>query len=197
MDAKVVLRHYGLDPEKDLTWIDSRGKPPNTERYRLALFDKGEVDAVCCDPPHWNIAVQMGGHALTSCRDLFAIPEAGFSTSPAVIAEKPFVVKGMVRAILRGTAVARVSKEETLDSILRHNHYITRELAILAYDEVHKEWGPVLDFEAYQRKVDIYTSEWNLPKKPVSDYYNFKYLKEALDELGMLRSWDPRMDLKG
>jgi hypothetical protein len=54
----------------------------------------------------------------------------------------------------------------------------------------------VLDVEAYQRKVDIYTSEWNLPKKPVSDYYNFKYLKEALDELGMLRSWDPRMDLK-
>jgi NitT/TauT family transport system substrate-binding protein len=196
MDAKVVLRHYGLDPEKDLTWIDSRGQPPNTERFRLALFDKGEVDAVCCDPPHWNIAVQMGGHALTSCRDLFAIPEAGFSTSPAVIAEKPVVVKRMVRAILRGTAVARVSKEETLDSILRHNHYITRELATLAYDEVHKEWGPVLDYEAYQRKVDFYTSEWKLPKKPVSDYYNFKYLKQALDELGMLRSWDPRMDFK-
>jgi hypothetical protein len=63
---------------------------------------------------------------LPARRDLFAIPEAGFSTSPAVIAEKPFVVKGMVRAILRGAAVARVSKEETLDSILRHNHYITR-----------------------------------------------------------------------
>jgi hypothetical protein len=30
----------------------------------------------------------------------------------------------------------------------------------------------------------------------VSDYYNFKYLKEVLDELDMLRSWDPRMDLK-
>jgi hypothetical protein len=97
---------------------------------------------------------------------------------------------------LRGTAIARVSKEETLDSILRHNHYITRALATLAYDEVHKEWGPVLDFEAYQRKVDFYTSEWNLPKKPVSDYYNFKYLKEALDELGMLHSWDPKMDFK-
>jgi hypothetical protein len=25
---------------------------------------------------------------------------------------------------------------------------------------------------------------------------HFKYLKEALDELGMLRSWDPWMDLK-
>jgi hypothetical protein len=113
-----------------------------------------------------------------------------------VIAEKPLVVKGMVRAILRGTAIARVSKEETLDSILRHNHYITREMASLAYDEVHKEWGPVLDYDAYQRKVDIYTKEWNLPKKPVSAYFNFKYLKEALDDLGMLHSWDPKMDLK-
>jgi len=54
----------------------------------------------------------------------------------------------------------------------------------------------VLDLEAYQRKVDFYTNEWSLPKKPVSDYYNFKYLKEALDELDMLRSWDPRLDFK-
>jgi hypothetical protein len=53
-----------------------------------------------------------------------------------------------------------------------------------------KSGGPVLDFEAYQRKVDFYTNEWNLPKKPVSDYYNFKYLKEALDELGLLHTWD-------
>ena len=45
MDAKMVMRHFGVDPEKDVTWIDSRGKPPNTERFRLALFEKGEVDA--------------------------------------------------------------------------------------------------------------------------------------------------------
>jgi ABC-type nitrate/sulfonate/bicarbonate transport system substrate-binding protein len=194
MDAKVVLRHFGVDPEKDITWIDSRGKPPNTERFRLQLFEKGEVDAICSDPPHWNIAVEMGGRQLTSCRDLFALPEAGFSTSPAVIAEKPQVVKGMVKSILRGTEIARLSKEETLDSIMRHNHYITREMASTAYDAIHKEWGPVLDMEAYQRKVDIYTREWKLPPKPVSGYYNFRYLKEALDELGMLRSWDKAMD---
>jgi hypothetical protein len=45
--------------------------------------------------------------------------------------------------------------------------------------------------------VDFYTSEWKLPKKPVSDYYNFKYLKEALDELGLLHTWDPRLEFKG
>jgi hypothetical protein len=56
--------------------------------------------------------------------------------------------------------------------------------------------GPVLYFDAYQRKVDFYTKEWNLPEKPVSDYYNFKYPKEALDELDMLGSWDSKMDFK-
>jgi len=78
MDAKMVMRHFGVDPEKDVTWIDKPRQAANTERFRLALFEKGEVDAVCCDPPHWNIAVQMGGHALQSCRDLFSIPRPAF-----------------------------------------------------------------------------------------------------------------------
>lgn len=195
IDAKVVLRHFGIkDPERDVTWVNSRGMPPDTERYRLQLFDKGELDAVCSDPPHWNMAVKMGGRKLTSCRDLFTLPEAGFSTSPVVIDEKPEIVKGMVRSILRGAELARRNKEETLDSILRHNPHINREMASIAWDEVHDEWGPVLEMEAYRRKVDIYTREWNLPPKPVEAYYNFKFLKEALEELGLLRSWDPAMD---
>src|SRR6185312_7890773 len=112
MDAKMVMRHFGVDPEKDVTWIDSRGKPPNTERFRLALFEKGEVDAVCCDPPHWNIAVQMGGHALQSCRDLFSIPEAGFSTSPAVIAEKPLVVKRWCARFYEGSWLLSTARKK-------------------------------------------------------------------------------------
>ena len=40
MDAKMVMRHFGVDPDKDVTWIDSRGKPPNTERFRLGLLDR-------------------------------------------------------------------------------------------------------------------------------------------------------------
>lgn len=193
MDAKVVLRHFGLDPDRDITWVDSRGKPPDTERYRLQLFEKGEIDAVCCDPPHWNIAVKMGGRRLTSCRDLYVLPEAGLSTSPVVIAEKPELVKKMVRATLRGGEFARLNKEETVDCILRHNTHVNREMASIAWDEDHNDWGPVLDIEAYRRKVKFYSDEWNLPPKPVEAYYNFQFLKEALEELGLLRSWEPAM----
>ena len=82
MDARIVLRHFGVDPRTEVTFVDSRGQPPDTERYRLALFEKGELDAVCCDPPHWNIAVNMGGRRLTSARDLFVLPEAGSDHQP-------------------------------------------------------------------------------------------------------------------
>jgi NitT/TauT family transport system substrate-binding protein len=194
MDARIVLRHFGVDPETEVTFVDSRGQPPDTERYRLALFDKGELDAVCCDPPHWNIAVSMGGNRLTSARDLFVLPEAGLTTSPLVIEEKPDLVRGMVRAVLRGAEFARQNKQETIDCILRHNVHITREMADTAWDQDHHDWGPVLEMDAYRRKVEIYTREWKLPVRPVEAYYNFQFLKEALDDLGLLRSFDPAME---
>jgi ABC-type nitrate/sulfonate/bicarbonate transport system substrate-binding protein len=193
IDAIIALREFGVGPD-DVTWVDSRGKPPDTERYRLELFQKGELDAVCSDPPHWNIAVRMGGHRLTSARDLFVLPEAGLSTTPVVISEKPELVKAMVRATLRGGEFARMNREETIDCILRHQFHISRDLAELAWEEDHLDWGPLLDMTAYQRKTDIYTREWNLPVQPVSKYYNFRFLKEACAELGLLRSWDAAMD---
>jgi len=193
IDATIALRHFGVDPD-DVTWVDSRGKPPDTERYRLELFQKGELDAVCCDPPHWNIAVRMGGHRLTSARDLYTLPEAGLSTTRTVINEKPELVKAMVRACLRGGEFARMNHDETIDCILRHQVHISRDLAELAWEEDHLDWGPLLDMSAYERKNEIYTREWNLPKQPVSHYYNFSFLKEACKELGLLRSWDSAMD---
>jgi hypothetical protein len=193
IDATIVLRHFGVDPD-DVTWVDSRGKPPDTERYRLALFEKGELDAVCCDPPHWNIAVRMGGHRLTSARDLYALPEAGLSTTIDVIEQRPELVLAMVRATLRGAEFARLNRNETIDCILRHQIHVSHELAEIAWDEDHNDWGPVLDMSAYERKVEIYTREWNLPDYPVAKYYRFDFLKQALRELKLLRSWDPALD---
>jgi len=95
---------------------------------------------------------------------------------------------------LRGGEFARMNHDETIDCILRHQVHISRDLAELAWEEDHLDWGPLLDMSAYERKNEIYTREWNLPKQPVSTYYNFSFLKEACKELGLLRSWDSAMD---
>jgi hypothetical protein len=52
----------------------------------------------------------------------------------------------------------------------------------------------VLDISAYERKVGIYTREWKLPEYPVAKYYRFDFLKQALGELKLLRSWDQAFD---
>jgi ABC-type nitrate/sulfonate/bicarbonate transport system substrate-binding protein len=193
IDAKIALRHFGVDPA-ELTWVDSRGQPPDTERYRLALFDRGELDAVCCDPPHWNEAVAMGGRRLTSARDLLELPEAGIGTSPEVIERHPDVVRGMVRAVLRGVEFARQNREETLDCVLRHDPRMTRERAAEVWTICHDDWVPPTTPGPYERKVEIYTREWNLPPRPIHAYYNFTFLKEAMHDLRLLRSWDPALD---
>ena len=64
----------------------------------------------------------------------------------------------------------------------------------LVPDRHHNDWGPVLDMSSYERKVEIYTREWNLPDHPVAKYYRFDFLKQALRELKLLRSWDPSLD---
>src|SRR5207247_11024689 len=84
--------------------------------------------------------------------------------------------------------------EETMDRILRHNVHNTHDMASLAWEQYHEDWGPVLDMDADQRNVEIYTREWKLPPRPVEAYYNFQFLKEALDELGLLRTFDPAME---
>jgi hypothetical protein len=51
-----------------------------------------------------------------------------------------------------------------------------------------------LEITAYERKVAIYSREWSLPKYPVAKYYRFDFLRQALSELKLLRSWDPAFD---
>ena len=100
----------------------------------------------------------------------------------------------IVRATLRGAEFARQNRAETVDCVLRHQIHASRELAEIAWEEDHNDWGPVLDIGAYEHKVAIYSREWNLPKHPVAKYYRFDFLKQALSELKLLRSWDPALD---
>jgi hypothetical protein len=88
---------------------------------------------------------------------------------------------------------ARQNREETLDVILRHHTNLNRTEARTIWTECHNDWGPLVEMGPYKRKVEIYTREWNLPPRPVHAYYNFTYLKEALEDLRLLRAWDPEL----
>lgn len=185
VDSRVVLRRFGLDPDRDVDLVPSEGKPPDTERARLEAFKSGDVVAVCSDPPHWNIAIRMGGHRLPSARDFYRWPEDGLSTTKEVIRERPDLVKKAVRAAIKAADFARKNKEATVQAMLKHNRFVEREVAEECWDYLKDDWGPVTDLDAFRQKIEAYTLEWKLPSLPFEQYYELRFVREALEELGL------------
>lgn len=187
MDARVVLKRYGLDPEKDVTWINSTAQPPDTERRRVEALSKGEADAMASGPPHWAMGVKMGLRRLPSARDFEIRPEDGLSTSPRIIKERPDVVKGVVRALIRGTEFVRLNKEETLDILQRHIIYADRDTLSYCYDSIHQQFYVISDEEPYEDMARLYEELYGLDHKPLVNYFNFTFVREALEELRLFR----------
>lgn len=189
VDACYTLRHFGLDPDKDIKeWVPSADKPPDTERARIDSLANGEIDAVCSGPPHWYMAVKMGFHRLPSARDIASWAMGGLATTRKVITERPDVVKRVVRALIKGSEFARMNKEETLSIISRHTIYVDRDTLSGCYDEIHNDWYVTADEELYRKTIDIYSREYKLSPRPIEAYYELRFVREALEELRLSRA---------
>lgn len=188
IDAKIALKHFGVDPDKEITWVPSEDVPPDTERSRVIALEKGEVDAICSGPPHWYIAEKKGFRRLTSARDIERRIAGGVTTTPRVIEERPEVVKAMVRGLIRGTEFARLNREETVDTILRHVTYVDRDTAAGCYDVLRDQWIVPLDDEPYIRHVDLYHKEYNVKEpRPWQSYFDHRFVREAMAEMQLVR----------
>lgn len=187
IDAKVILQRYGLDPEKDVKWTDSSAQPPDTERKRLEALKKGEADAMASGPPHWTMGLKLGLRRLPSARDFEIRPTGGASTSPRMIRERPDVVKRVVRALIRGTEFARLNKEETLDIGQRRIIYTDRDTLGTCYDSIHQQWFVIADEEPYKRMAGLLEEDYGLTHRPVENYVNLTFVREALEELRLFR----------
>ncbi len=184
VDACFVLRHFGLDPDKDIAaWVPSEEKPPDTERTRIESLKTGEVDAICSGAPHWYIAVKMGFRRLPSARDFGRWVDDGLCTTRKVITENPDIVKRVARALIKGCEFIRMNKEETLDVVSKHCIYVDRDTLSGCYDEIRNQFYVTADEELYRKKIDVYTREYKLSPGPIEKYYELRFVREALEEL--------------
>ena len=96
-----ALRHFGLEPGKDVTVTPMGGSGAG----RLAVLESGLVDASLLSVPENIIAAQKGYHELIFLGDIVTFPQNGFGASVQRIQQQPDEVYRMVRATLRGLAV--------------------------------------------------------------------------------------------
>jgi sulfonate transport system substrate-binding protein len=126
--SRLAVRHFGMEPNRDVTIIVS-GESPT----RLAALRSGSVDATAIDVAFAVKAEEEGFKRLLYLGDVIELPLSGITTMDKKLHTQRDQVKRVVRATMRGT---RFMKQNRAESIQMLSDYlrITPSQAAKAYD---------------------------------------------------------------
>jgi ABC-type nitrate/sulfonate/bicarbonate transport system substrate-binding protein len=129
--ARLVLRHFGLDPDKDVKFLPT-GAAAET---RLAAMKQGLIAATIVGVPGDLEATKLGFRVLANAYELFSYPDAGLTASLRKIKGKPDQVKRVIRAGIKANRYIRSEREGTI-RFLTEWQKVSRENAIRTYDAI-------------------------------------------------------------
>jgi NitT/TauT family transport system substrate-binding protein len=186
--AKLVLRHYGLDPERDV-FLNPFG---GTGAGRLAALESGVVDASILEVPENIVAMERGFRELVFFGDLTEFPQNGFGTSEKKIRENPDEVQRMVRATLRGLAFLweKNSQEEMLKLIMRRWKVEQRKMAeeMLRHLQRVLTRDAAVKSESIQFLIDLSRENAKVFRAvSAAEVVDYSFVEKARKELGMAR----------
>lgn len=108
-EAVMILRKYGMSPEKDVTFLQIGG---SSSRY--AALESGSIQAAMLVPPFNNFARKRGFNQLMSFNEIMSIPLGGIAVHTQKMKEKPDEIVKMIKAVLKATDYIRNRKAEIL-----------------------------------------------------------------------------------
>lgn len=129
--ARLVLRHFGLDPDKDVKFLPT-GAAAET---RLAAMKQGLIAATIVGVPGDLEATKLGFHVLANAFELFSYPDAGLAASLRRIKERPDEVKRVIRAGIKANRYIRSEREGTI-RFLTEWQKVSRDNAVRSYDAI-------------------------------------------------------------
>jgi ABC-type nitrate/sulfonate/bicarbonate transport system substrate-binding protein len=182
VQINMILRHFGLDPERDVKFIVTRDVTS-----RLAAMKQGLTAATAGAPPSDYLGMKMGFVVLAKAHELFNYPNSVLVTTMKKIKERPDEVKKVIKAGIRANNYIRTNREGTIQFLMSQQK-IDREIAAATYDSVHKAFNEdgsvpedglrlVIEEVKKSAKVDRQVS--------VSDVADLSILREAQKELGI------------
>jgi len=111
-EAIMILRKYGMNPEKDVTFLQIGG---SSSRY--TALESGSIQAAMLVPPFNNFAKKRGFNQLMSFNDIMSIPLGGLSVHTQKMKEKPDEIIRMIKAVLKATDYIRNRKTEIMSFV--------------------------------------------------------------------------------
>jgi NitT/TauT family transport system substrate-binding protein len=180
MSARLALRHYGVEPEKDAILIQI-----GAEGIRMAALRAGSVSAIIVPVPAVAVLRREGFNEVSFVGDVVEFASNGYTTTEQRIRENPQEVKRVVRAIYRGLRYAKENPEGTID-VIQREWKIDREIAKGSYQAIVKALNEDGIIGEKQLKIHfdlIRKSDKNIGEIPVEKVVDFRLLREVRREL--------------
>ncbi|HEX9445229.1 MAG TPA: ABC transporter substrate-binding protein [Candidatus Binatia bacterium] len=177
--ARATVRHFGLDPDKDVKIIVSGESP-----LRLAAAKAGSIDATAIDVAFAVKAEEEGMRRLLNLSEIIDLPLSGIGITDKKLQAEREQVKKVVRATLRGTRFMKENRAETLQMMTDYLH-ITPAQAGKAYDAAIGSFtedgyisdkGVLLDVQLTKERLKIVK---DIPLGQVVDWSLLKEIKET------------------
>lgn len=175
--ARATVRHFGLDPDKDVKIIVSGESP-----LRLAAVRAGSIDATAIDVAFAVKAEEEGMRRLLNLSEITDLPLSGIGLTDKKLQTDREQVKKVVRATLRGTRFMKDSRAETIAMMTDYLH-ITPSQAAKSYDAAIASFtddgyisdkGVLLDMQLTKERLKITK---DIPLSQVVDWSLLKEIK--------------------
>jgi NitT/TauT family transport system substrate-binding protein len=179
-EAIMILRKYGMNPEKDVTFLQIGG---SSSRY--AALESGSIHAAMLVPPFNNFATKRGFNQLMSFNEIMSIPLGGIAVHTQQMKEKPDEIVKMIKAVLKATDYIRTRKTDILafleakwgikESDVRESIY--RDMVgLFSRNGVASE-------ETMKNVVQLVRDTRKSKDKTMADIFDWSFAKKAQTEL--------------
>ena len=180
--ARLMIRHFGLDPDKDMKFVASGGSEGAFARMKQGLMDAASA------PVPWDYrAKKMGFTVLARAEELFTYPISGVATHTRKIKEKPDEIKRLIRAGIKANRYMRAEREGTIP-ILMSTYKIDKEIATALYDSFVKGFNDdgSLPEDGFRRLIEDTKRVTKVDREiALNEVADLSILREAQRELGI------------
>jgi ABC-type nitrate/sulfonate/bicarbonate transport system substrate-binding protein len=176
---KKVAPKYGLDGNKDLVFL---ALPPG---QRLSALISGTVDAGLLSSEERFAAIDQGMKEILYLGKEVKNSWGTIATNDQFIKEKPKVMHGFMRALLKALRLVKSNREVAIDAMVRFSE-LNRELAARTYDGMIGTFttNGVVDEETQKNDLEIVREVLNATNEiPIHRAYDFSFAKKADAEL--------------
>ncbi|MBI2348522.1 MAG: ABC transporter substrate-binding protein [Deltaproteobacteria bacterium] len=126
--ARMMIRHYGVEPEKEMK-ILAIGR----DFARLAALKERLIDVAVAAPPTDAQGKKLGFNVLARAYEIFRFPFIGLCATDKKIKERPDEIRRVLKALIRANRYMRVDPAGTVQ-VLADWGKVDREIATAAYE---------------------------------------------------------------